>query len=76
MIFQYKIAKITQSAAIYGRAGCITFHYLQFGRAQGIPFKTTNTSIIHADCVSISTAMGMTLKTNPKSVILLIATVR
>ncbi len=36
MIFQYKIARITPSAAVYGRAGCITVHYLQFGPAQGI----------------------------------------
>jgi hypothetical protein len=28
MIFQYDIARITPSAAVYGRAGCITFHYL------------------------------------------------
>ncbi len=35
------------SAAVYRRAGCITFHYLQFGRAltTGIFFTTTNTSI-------------------------------
>ena len=35
---------IITSVAVYGRAGCITFLYLQFGRALGIPFTTTNTS--------------------------------
>jgi hypothetical protein len=44
MIFQCHIARITASAAVYGRAGCITFHYLQFGRALGIPITTTTTS--------------------------------
>jgi hypothetical protein len=44
MIFQYLIAKTTPSAAVYGRAECATLHYLQFGRALGIPFTTTNTS--------------------------------
>jgi hypothetical protein len=44
MIFQYHIARITPSAAVYGRAGCISSHYLQFGRALGIPFTTTNTN--------------------------------
>ncbi len=44
MNFQYQIIRIIPSAAIYGRAGCITFHTLQFGRALGIPFNTTNNS--------------------------------
>jgi hypothetical protein len=43
MIFNI-IARITPSEAVYGRVRCITFHYLQFGRALGIPFTTTNTS--------------------------------
>jgi hypothetical protein len=44
MIFQGHITRITPSAAVYGRAGCITSHYtyLQFGRALGIPFTTNN----------------------------------
>jgi len=46
MIFQYHLSRITPSAAVYGREGCITFHCLQFWRAQGIPFTTTNTSSI------------------------------
>jgi hypothetical protein len=47
MIFQYHIARITPSEAVYGRAGCITFHYPQFGvgRALGIPITSTNNSI-------------------------------
>jgi hypothetical protein len=40
--FQHHIDRKTPSAAIYGRAGCITFHYIQFGL--GIPFTITNTS--------------------------------
>jgi hypothetical protein len=59
MIFQYKIARITPSAAVYGRAGCITVHYLQFGPAQGIPFTSTNTSSIDVHGVSISSASTM-----------------
>jgi hypothetical protein len=31
MTFQYHSARVTPSTAAYGRAGCITFHYLQFG---------------------------------------------
>jgi hypothetical protein len=59
MIFQYHIARITQSAAVYGRAGCITFHYLQFGHALGIPFTTANSSSMDVQGVSISTASNM-----------------
>ncbi len=44
MICQYHKARITPSAAVYGRAGCITFHYLQFERALSIPFITTHNS--------------------------------
>ncbi len=33
MIFQYHIERITPSAAVYGRAGCIHFHSQQYGRA-------------------------------------------
>ncbi len=42
----FSIKKINKklSAAVYGRVGCITFHYMQFGRALGIPFSTANTS--------------------------------
>ncbi len=39
----FSINKIL-SAAVYGRVGCITFHYMQFGRALGIPFSTANNS--------------------------------
>ncbi len=42
IIFQYHKARITQLADVYGRSGCITFHYLQFERALGIPFTTNN----------------------------------
>ncbi len=42
MIFHYHIAIITPSAAVYERAGCSTFHYLQLG--VGIPFTTTTNS--------------------------------
>jgi hypothetical protein len=34
MIFQCHTARIAPSVAVYGRAGCITFYYLQFGREQ------------------------------------------
>jgi hypothetical protein len=43
---QHHIARITPSAVVYGRAGCITFHYLQFGRSLDIPFTITNTSSV------------------------------
>ncbi len=43
MIFQHHVVRIFPSAAVYGRAGCTTFHYLQFRRVD-IPFSTTNTS--------------------------------
>ncbi len=33
MIFQDHIARITPSAAVYGRAGCITFPLPKFGCA-------------------------------------------
>jgi hypothetical protein len=47
MISQYHIARITPSAAVYGRAGCITFHYLKFGvgRALGIRITSNNNRI-------------------------------
>jgi hypothetical protein len=51
------MARITQLADIYGRAGCITFHYLKFGRALGIPFTTTNNSFLNvgmSDCPASS----------------------
>ncbi len=54
MIFQNHIARITQSAAAYGRAGCITFHYLQFGPALGFPFTTTNNSFFKCRNVGLS----------------------
>ncbi len=45
------------SAAVYGHAGCITFHYLKFRRLVGIPF--TNTSSMDDDvqvlCVTLFT---------------------
>jgi hypothetical protein len=56
MIFQYHIARIAPSTAVYGHAGCIYFHYLQFGHALGIPFTITNTSRMDVQGVSISTA--------------------
>jgi hypothetical protein len=40
MLFQHSIARISPSAAIYGRAGCIFSRYLQFGRAGCIPFHS------------------------------------
>jgi hypothetical protein len=51
------MARITQLADVYGLAGCITFHYLQFGRALGIPFNTTNNSFLNvgmSDCPASS----------------------
>ncbi len=54
IIFQYHIAITTPSAAVYGRAGCITFHYLQFGRSLGIPFTTTNNSFFKCRNVGLS----------------------
>ncbi len=60
MIFLFHIA-ITPSAAVYGRAGCITFHCLQFGRALGIPFTTTNTSrmdVQDSGCIGIPPAIS------------------
>ncbi len=43
-IFQYYIARITPSAAVYGLEW-ITFHYLQFVRALRIPFFTNTSSM-------------------------------
>ncbi len=43
VIFQHHIAQMTPSAAVYGHAGCITFHYLKFRRPVYIPF--TNTAV-------------------------------
>jgi hypothetical protein len=54
MIFQHHIARITPSAAFYGSAGCITFHYLQFGRELGIPFTTTTNSFFKCRNVGLS----------------------
>jgi hypothetical protein len=48
MIFEHLIARITLSTVVYGRAGCITFYYLQFGHALGIRFATTNTSRVYS----------------------------
>ncbi len=38
LIFQYHITRITPSAPVYGRAGCIHFHSQQCGRAGCTPF--------------------------------------
>jgi hypothetical protein len=38
MIFQYHIARITPSADVYGRAGCVPVHCQQYGRAGWVPF--------------------------------------
>jgi hypothetical protein len=54
MIFQYHIARITPSVAVYGGAGCITFHYLQFESALGIPFTTTNNRFVKCRNVGLS----------------------
>ncbi len=56
MIFQCHtyIARIRPSAAVYGRAGCITFHYLQLRRALGIPFTITNNSCFKCRNVGLS----------------------
>jgi hypothetical protein len=48
------MARITPSAAVYGRAGCITFQYLQFGRALGIPFTTTTNRFFKCRNVGLS----------------------
>ncbi len=40
MIFQYRLARITPSAAVYGRAGCIPFDQQQYGRAGCIHFRS------------------------------------
>ncbi len=44
LFFSIKTINKKLSAAVYGRVGCITFHYMQFGRALGIPISTANTS--------------------------------
>jgi hypothetical protein len=66
MIFQYQIARITPSAAVYGRAGCITFHYLQFGRALGIPFTTTNNSFFKCRNVGLSVIQSVRYRNEQK----------
>ncbi len=38
MIFKYHIARITPSADVYGRAGCVPVHCQQYGRAECVPF--------------------------------------
>ena len=43
MIFLISNSKKTPSAAVFGRAGCITVHYLQFGCVLCIPFTITKT---------------------------------
>jgi hypothetical protein len=50
MIFQYHVARITPSAAVYGCAGYIIFHYLQLGRAGCTPFLNAEMS----DCPASS----------------------
>ncbi len=45
--------------AVYRRAGCITSHYLQFRRAVGIPFTTTNTNNMDVQGVSLSTTCSL-----------------
>jgi hypothetical protein len=57
MIFQHPLARIRPSAAVYGRAGCIFFYYLQFGLAWGVRF--TSTSSMDVQGVSSSTASSM-----------------
>ncbi len=54
MIFQYHIARITPSAAVYGHAGCITFHYLQFWHVLGFPFTTNSNSFFKCRNVGLS----------------------
>jgi hypothetical protein len=61
LVFQYHIPRIKPSATVHRRAGFtgITFHYLQFERALGIPFTTTNTNSVDVQGVSIPTASSM-----------------
>ncbi len=58
IIFQYYIARITPSAAVYRRAGCITFHYstcsVDVHWVMGIPFTTTNNSFFKCRNVRLS----------------------
>jgi hypothetical protein len=77
MLFQNHIVRILPSAAVYGRAGCMTFHHQQLRRAACIPFHwqqygragcilftTTNaSSIIDVQGVSLSatSCMGSSL---------------
>ncbi len=62
LIFQHHIARITPSAAVYGRAGCITLNYLEFWRAVGILFTTINTSSMDVQGVFLSTASSMNVQ--------------
>ncbi len=59
---QHHIVRITPAAAVCGHAECITFHYLQFGNAVGIPVTSTNTSSMVVKGVSLSTASNMDVK--------------
>jgi hypothetical protein len=63
MIFQYFIARITTSAAVYGRTGCTTFHNLQFGRALVSLSPPTTTAFLNtgmSDCpASTQSGTGM-----------------
>jgi hypothetical protein len=44
MIFQYYLARITQSAAVYERKGCVPFYRQQYGRAGCTPFLNAGMS--------------------------------
>ncbi len=51
MIFQYNIARITTSEAVYGRAGCKHFHSQEYGRAVCRVYVFPLPAVCHAGCV-------------------------
>jgi hypothetical protein len=63
MIFQYHITRITTSAAVYGRARCITFELFTTCsldmHCMGILFSATNTSSMDVQGVCLSTASSI-----------------
>ncbi len=63
MMFQYHIARITPSAAVHGRARCLTVELFTTCnldvQCMGVPFTTINTSRIDLQGVPLSTASSM-----------------
>jgi hypothetical protein len=55
--FLISYSKNNTSAAVYGRTGCITFQYLQFGCALCIPFTTTKTSSMDMQGIFLNAGM-------------------